>query len=129
MSVSFAIFLNTMMGGTLDTRFFTLDLPYLQIPVGTLQVVAISIIAFVTLINFATVSVSGNVAALLTGIKIALVLAVGIGAFIYMGGDWTHFASGSAAGRAKVLGGGAHGSSRFGAAMLGALWAYNGWNT
>jgi basic amino acid/polyamine antiporter, APA family len=129
MSVSFAIFLNTMMGGTLDTRFFTLDLPYLQIPVGTLQVVAISIIAFVTLINCATVSVSGNVAALLTGIKIALVLAVGVGAFMYTGGDWTHFAGGSAGGTCEGISAAARtGAAGFGAAMLGALWAYNGWN-
>jgi APA family basic amino acid/polyamine antiporter len=129
MSVSFAIFLNTLLGGALDVKYFTLNLPYLQIPIGLLQVVAIGIIALVTAINCAAVSVSGRVATFLTAIKIALVLAVGCGAFIYTGGDWTHFAAANVGGACEGVSTAARaGTAGFGAAMLGALWAYNGWN-
>src|SRR3982751_406078 len=50
MSVSFAIFLNTLVGGALDVKYFTLDLHYLQIPIGLLQVVAIGVLWTVTVI-------------------------------------------------------------------------------
>jgi APA family basic amino acid/polyamine antiporter len=129
LSISFAIFLNTLVGGALDIKYFTLNLPYLQIPVGLLQIIAISIIALVTAINCAAISVSGHVAAVLTGIKIALVLAVGVGAFMYTSGDWAHMASANMGGTCEGVSTAARaGTAGFGAAMLGALWAYNGWN-
>src|SRR5918911_368842 len=129
MSVSFAIFLNTLLGGALDVKYLTLDLPYLQIPIGLMQIIPVSVILIVTVINCAAVSVNGNVATLLTAIKITLVLAVGIGAFIYTGGDWAHFALANAGGACEdVTAASRVGAAGFGAAMLGALWAYNGWN-
>jgi APA family basic amino acid/polyamine antiporter len=129
MSVSFAIFLNILMRGALDTNFFTLNLPGLQVPVGSLQAVAVGVIAIVTLINCATVYISGNVAAALTGIKVALVLAVGLGAFLLADGDWTHFAAADTGGTCEGVAVATRaGFAGFGAAMLGALWAYNGWN-
>ena len=129
MSVSFAIFLNILMRGALDQNFFTLSLPGLQLPIGTLQAVAIGVIAVVTLINCAAVYVSGNVAAVLTGIKIALVLAVGCSAFLFASGDWMHFAMANVNGACEGVAATARtGAAGFGAAMLGALWAYNGWN-
>ncbi len=129
MSAAFAIFLNDLMGGSLNTVFFTRNLFGYKFSFGSLQLIALSAIALVTLINCAAVVVSGNIAAILTALKIGLVLTVGIGAFFFANGDWTHFAMTGAGGLcADVSMDVRGGMAGFGAAMLGALWAYNGWN-
>ncbi len=129
MSVAFAIFLNALTGGALNTVFYTSALFGYKFSFGYLQIVALGVIAIVTLINCATVIVSGNIAALLTALKICLVLAVGVGAFVFADGDWVHFAlTGAGSGCADVNAAARGGMAGFGAAMLGALWAYNGWN-
>lgn len=130
LGISFAIFLNILLGGVLSGEYITANLLGYQVPFGKLQIVALAAIAIVTLINCAAVKVSGSVAAVLTGIKIALVLLVGIGAFLLaQGADWAHFAMSNVGGACE----GVAASARFGiggfvAAMLGALWAYDGWN-
>jgi len=128
-SIGFAIFLNALLNGALGGNYFTVSPFGYQLGFGKLQVVAVAMIAVVTLINCAAVSVNGNIATILMLIKIALVLAVGIGAFLFARGDWTHFALVNAGGACEGVGAGARaGLAGFGAAMLGALWAYNGWN-
>jgi APA family basic amino acid/polyamine antiporter len=130
LGVGFAIFLNVLLGGVLSGQYFAANLFGYQIPFGHLQVVALAAIVIVTLINCAAVKVSGGVAALLTGIKIALVLLVGIGAFLLaQGADWSHFGMSNAGGACEGVSASARaGFAGFGAAMLGALWAYDGWN-
>ena len=129
LAVGFAIFLNILMGGALSGNYFTLNLLGYPVPFGSLQVVALGAIAIVTLINCAAVSVSGNVASILTFIKIALVLAVGVGAVLLAQGDWSHFGLANTGGTCEGVGAAARGGlAGFGAAMLGALWAYDGWN-
>ncbi|HEX8748151.1 MAG TPA: amino acid permease [Pyrinomonadaceae bacterium] len=129
-AVALAIFLNDLMGGALSVNYFTLPVFGYQIPFGHLQVVALAAIAVVTLINCATVIVSGHVAAFLTVIKIALVLGVGIGAFLLSReGSWSHFTMTDVGGTCEGVGAAARfGVAGFGAAMLGALWGYDGWN-
>jgi APA family basic amino acid/polyamine antiporter len=153
-AVALAIFLNDLTGGRLNHIYYTLKIPSFdlffftfpgyQIPFGDLQVVALSAILIVTLINCATVKVSGNIAAFLTVIKIALVLGVGFGAFLLArGGDWAHFSQSNVqcpalpdialwtldCGRCFGVNDAArYGMAGFGAAMLGALWGYDGWN-
>ncbi len=129
-AVALAIFLNDLMGGALNQTFFSVPVFGYTIPFGYLQVVAISAIAIATLINFATVAVSGGVAAFLTVIKIALVLGLGFGAFFFArGGDWAHFSLSNVGGACFGVGDAARfGIAGFGAAMLGALWGYDGWN-
>jgi APA family basic amino acid/polyamine antiporter len=130
LGVGFAIFLNVLLGGSLSGQYFTANLFGYQIPFGHLQVIALSAIVIVTLINCAAVKVSGGVAALLTAIKIGLVLLVGVGAFLLaQGADWSHFAMVNAGGACEGVSAAARaGFAGFGAAMLGALWAYDGWN-
>ena len=130
LAVAFAIFLNILSGNRLDYAYFTLPLFGYEIPFGNLQVIALAIIAIVTLINCATVYVSGQLAAFLTLIKIALVLFVGVGAFLLSrNGDWSHFALTNVGGTCEGVGAAARmGMAGFGAAMLGALWGYDGWN-
>jgi APA family basic amino acid/polyamine antiporter len=129
MSMAFAIFLNVVTGNGVSAVYFNWKMAGADFSFGSLQVVAISSIAFVTLINCAAVRVSGAVASVLTGIKIAVVLFIGVGAFLYAQGDWMHLWMGAAGGAcegipADTIGG----FGGLGAAMLAALWAYNGWN-
>jgi basic amino acid/polyamine antiporter, APA family len=129
LSVGFAIFMNDLLGGKLDTVYFNLTLPggYL-LPFGHLQVVALATIAVTTLINCAAVSVTGHVASLITILKVAVVLGVGLAAFFYQDGSWGNMWLANTGGTCEgvaVIGGGMSG---FAAAMLGALWAYDGWN-
>jgi APA family basic amino acid/polyamine antiporter len=127
--VSFAIFLNILAGGVLGTNYFTLHLFGYDFPFGTLQLIALAIISLVTLINCAAVSVSGKISVFLTAIKILLVLAVGLGAFMLAPGDWSHFGMNAAQGTCEGVAASARsGLAGFGAAMIGALWAYDGWS-
>jgi APA family basic amino acid/polyamine antiporter len=130
LAVAFASFLNILTDNAFNHNFFTLYIFNLVIPFGTLQTIALGIIALVTLINCAAVSVSGGVATVLTGVKIALVLGIGCGAFfLAKSGDWSHFSMSNAGGTCEGVGAAArYGFAGFGAAMLGALWGYDGWN-
>src|SRR6266542_3856473 len=125
LGVQFALFLNTMLRGRLDGVFFSHPVPF-----GKIQVFALGSILIVTGINCLAVKVSGGVASLLSGVKIALVLVVGIGAFLLaQGADWSHLWMANAGGACE----GVSAAARVGfggviAAMLGALWAYDGWN-
>ena len=129
LAVGFAIFLNDLMAGSLSKVYFSLKLPGgYPVPFGKLQAVALLTIAVTTLINCAAVSVSGQVASFVTALKVLLVLGVGIGAFFYQDGHWANLALTSQGGTCEgvaVVGGGFSG---YAAAMLGALWAYDGWN-
>lgn len=128
LAVGFAIFMNDLTRGKLDVVYFKVPIPIfgVELPFGHIQVVALLTIAVTTLINCATVKVTGHVASFVTILKVIVVLGVGIAAFFYQDGSWSHLGmintSGACAG---VTSGGMAG---FAAAMLGALWAYDGWN-
>lgn len=129
LAVGFAIFLNVLFTGTLNVTYFTLPLPGYPVPFGSLQIVALSAIAFVTLINCASVSLGGKFATVLTAIKIGSIVALGVGALAFARGNWANFLSQNNGGACEGVAGAAMGGSAgFAAAMLGALWAYNGWN-
>jgi APA family basic amino acid/polyamine antiporter len=73
--------------------------------------------------------VGGRIATTLTVAKTALILGVGLGAFLVARGDWAHFALTAAGGTCEGVEAAARGGAAgFAAAMLGALWGYNGWN-
>ncbi|HVF57195.1 MAG TPA: amino acid permease [Pyrinomonadaceae bacterium] len=128
-AVAFAIFLNDLVGGALTKPYFTLNFFGYGLPFGPLQLVALGLIILITLLNCAAVVVSGWVATLLTCVKIALVLGIGVGAFLLVRGDWGHYAMANAGGLCEGVDAAARfGVAGFGAAMLGALWGYDGWN-
>lgn len=115
-AVAFVIFLNDLLRGTLDPL--------------TLRLLPVGIIAVGTALNLASVKSSGQIATALTTIKVALVLGIGVGAFVLADGALAHFSmSGAAAACADVPASARFGLAGFGAAMLGALWGYDGWNT
>ena len=117
LAAGFAIFLNIATGGALARQ-----------PYG-LALVAAAAIAVVTLVNCAAVSVGGRVATVMALLKVALVIGVGGAALLLAPGDWRHFSMSAGAGTCEgVLASARGGVAGFGAAMLGAMWAYNGWN-
>jgi APA family basic amino acid/polyamine antiporter len=129
LAVGFAIFLNVLFADTLNVTYFTLELPGYRVPFGSLQIVALSAIVFVTIVNCASVSVSGKFAIILTAIKVGSIVALGLGVLFLATGSWSHLSSQDTGGACEGVAGAARGGSAgFAAAMLGALWAYNGWN-
>jgi len=135
--MAFAIGLNDFIGGgrLAQAVFVKTSILGLSIEISMIQVVAVMMIVIFTTLNAATVAISGQIATILTGVKIALILFVGVGAFIWVTGDFSHFSLINDAGTCeKVAENARFGSASysfaagFGAAMLGALWGYDGWN-
>lgn len=83
------------------------------------QLFAIGVILFLGIVNYFGVRSGGNLQVFVTVLKMALiagVIAVGLGSGR---GDWSHFSQ-----SAPAIGG----IAGFFAAMVSALWAYDGWN-
>ncbi|MCO6509492.1 MAG: amino acid permease [Aridibacter famidurans] len=152
-SVAFAIFLNDFLGGTLRRVLYSGYVPgrsfsfrvlwwFVDFEIGnftyeltSLQIVAVMMIVIFTTINCASVWVGGQLATYFTAIKIALVLLVGVGAFLLADGSFGNFAMDAAGGTCEEVADtvkyGAAGFTflgGFSAAMIGALWGYDGWN-
>src|SRR5437762_11478384 len=83
LAVGFAIFLNELLKGALNQSFFTV--PYINVPFGRLQLVALAAISLTAIINCAAITFSGGVATFLTAIKVLVLIAVGVGASLYSG--------------------------------------------
>jgi APA family basic amino acid/polyamine antiporter len=121
LAVGLAIFMNVALGGVLQ-RWHLFG-------VGGLTLVALTTIWTVALINCASVIAGGRTALAITIAKVALVFGVGAGAFLLAPGSFTHLAASGAGGACEGVAASARGGiAGFGAAMLGALWAYDGWN-
>src|SRR4029079_13307337 len=130
LAVGFAIFLNDLVHGTLRPAVLG---PFMlpggfSVSLTRLQLVALAAIIITTLINCAAVRVSGGVASVLTGMKIVLLVAVGAGAFLYSDGNWSNLALANSGGTCEGVAITTGGVAGFAAAMIGALWAYDGWN-
>jgi APA family basic amino acid/polyamine antiporter len=152
-AVAFAIFLNDFLGGKLKQILYTTKFGYWNLitqsnfpfvnfepaayvyELTTLQIIALMMIVIVTTINCASVILSGHFATFLTFIKIALVLLVGGGAFLLADGSFANYGllnqGGACEGVENAVKYGATGfvfAAGFGAAMLAALWGYDGWD-
>jgi APA family basic amino acid/polyamine antiporter len=113
-AIVFIIFLNDLLGGALSP---------LQV-----QLLTVGTIATVTLLTLASMHTNGLVATIITALKVILVAGIGIAAFLLSDGSWAHFAASGAAGACEGVSQGARlGATGFGAAVVGALWSYNGW--
>jgi basic amino acid/polyamine antiporter, APA family len=125
-----AIFIDVLSHGVLSAHSATLPLVGgLAIQVGGLQGVAILAIVVATLANCAQIEMSGQLASVLSSMKVLLIVSLGLGAFLFADGDWSHFSQSGAAGACEGVAAAARGGfAGFGAAMMAALWAYNGWN-
>lgn len=123
LSVGFAIFLSALipLGGAWVERTFRLFGQEIHWQFGPPQVVAVAAIVFFSAINCLGVVAGGRVQALLTGAKLLGIAVIVAGVFFFSpGANWARLAT---AGGASPSGG----VQAFGAAMMAALWAYNGW--
>ncbi len=135
-AVVFAIALNDYLGGGLKQTILQTSIFGYPYEITSLQIIAVVLIAIFTTLNCLSVSLSGQIATALTLIKIALVLFVGLGAFIFVtGGSFDNFSLMNTGGTCEGVSDSIRfGSAEytflagFGAAMLAALWGYDGWD-
>ncbi|NNM26374.1 MAG: amino acid permease [Phycisphaerales bacterium] len=114
LAIIFVVFLNDLVGDRLS--------PLMQ------RVLPVAVIVAGTLLNFSSARANGAVATALTVGKVTLVLGIGVGAFIFGDGSWANFGASCTDGTCEGVPESARlGVTGFGAAMLGALWGYNGW--
>ncbi|HEY1262002.1 MAG TPA: amino acid permease [Terriglobales bacterium] len=107
--------------GTFPALSFLSD-PLISFPVPVTygQLVAISAALLISLLNYLGIRKAGEFQLVFTLLKIAMVLAIVVIGFGWAGGSWTHFIGNFS---------GAIGGTRgFMAALVAALWAYDGWN-
>jgi APA family basic amino acid/polyamine antiporter len=83
------------------------------------HLVGAGVIALVTVINYFGVRYGGQVQAVFTGLKLALVAVLTVAAFAWGHGSWAHLRQ-SLPGALHVGG--------FATALVAALWAYDGWS-
>ena len=84
------------------------------------QLVAIGATLLISWLNYIGVRRAGEFQFLFTLLKVAIILAIVAVGFSYRGGTWANFATEFAGAKGGVAG--------FFAALVAALWAYDGWN-
>jgi basic amino acid/polyamine antiporter, APA family len=132
---AFMIALNDFMGGNLKKVLFSANFGETKWEFTSLQLIAVALILLITTLNCLSVSFSGQLATVLTFVKIGLIFFVGIGAFVLVSGDFGHFSQINQGGTCEGVKESMNFSSPnyslvagIGAAMLAALWGYDGWN-
>jgi basic amino acid/polyamine antiporter, APA family len=129
LAVGLAIFMNVALGGVLETWQIRGEVVGVHAHLSGLTAVALIAIWTVALINCASVSTGGRTALVVTVAKVVLVFGVGLTAFLFAPGHWSHLTASAVGGTCEAVSANAQGGiTGFGAAMLGALWAYDGWN-
>jgi APA family basic amino acid/polyamine antiporter len=125
LAIGFTTFLNQSLGNVLEPALFSVG----PVSVTGITVVSVAAIWLVALVNFRPVTTGGALAIVLTLIKIALVIGVAATLLLFAQGQWHHLTTPitSAATCEQVSTSARGGVVGFGAAMVGALWAYDGW--
>ena len=129
LAVGFAIFLNVALGGVLDADVVRFSAGGATLHLSWLTMAALAAIWVIAAFNCRPVASGGRVSLVLTVIKILVVVGISAGALTFATGSFTHLTlSGSSGTCADIAASARGGVAGFGAAMLGALWAYDGWN-
>ena len=84
------------------------------------QLVAIAATLLISLLNYVGIKRAGEFQLVFTLLKVAIILGIVVIGFSYSGGSWSHFAGDYSAAKGGLAG--------FMAALVAALWAYDGWN-
>jgi APA family basic amino acid/polyamine antiporter len=84
------------------------------------QFVAITAVVFITWLNYIGVKRAGEFQLLFTLLKVAMIISVAVLGFSAASGTWRNFST--------HFGGATGGIAGFMAALVAALWAYDGWN-
>lgn len=133
-AVLFAGTLNVYLNGGLKQTLGTV--PITGSEFTSLQLIAVVMIAIFTTLNCLSVTMTGNIATMLTTIKVGLVAFVGLGAFLFVtSGSFANFSLAETGGACQDVNAVVNFGSLeysfiagFGAAMLAALWGYDGWD-
>jgi basic amino acid/polyamine antiporter, APA family len=89
-------------------------------PITYGQLVAIAATIFISLLNYIGIKKAGEFQLIFTVLKIGIILAIVFIGFSYGAGSWSHFAENYTGAKGGIAG--------FMAALVAALWAYDGWN-
>jgi APA family basic amino acid/polyamine antiporter len=127
---AFGIFFNVLTGGALAAHAYQLPLIGGHVwRVSGVEGVALAAILVVALINCGSVRWCGRVASVTTVLKVSLVAGLGVAALTAGHLSWANFGASGAGGACEGVTASARGGmAGFGAALLAAMWAYNGWN-
>jgi basic amino acid/polyamine antiporter, APA family len=129
LAIGFAIFMNVATGGALEQRILAFSLLGHPVAVTLLTPVAVASIWAIVLINVRSVARGGQTTFALTTVKVALLTCLALAALIFGHGDTAHFGESNHGGLCEGVALSARGGlAGLGAAVLGALWAYNGWS-
>ncbi len=100
--------------------FFSSDVIHYPFPVTYAQVVAIAATIFISFLNYIGIKKAGEFQLIFTLLKVVIIFGIVFIGFSYNGGSWSHFAGEYSGAKGGIAG--------FMAAMVAALWAYDGWN-
>ncbi len=100
--------------------FLSRDLIHWPFPVSAGQIIAILFALLISLLNYLGIRKAGGFQRFFTLLKVLMILAIAAIAVSYSGGSWSHFSEGYAGAKGGIAG--------FMAALVAALWAYDGWN-
>lgn len=101
-------------------NFFGHEAIRIPLPVTYGQFVAIAAALLITFLNYLGVRKAGEFQFLFTLLKIAIILAIVVVGFAYVNGRFANFATEFSGAKGGIAG--------FMAALVAALWAYDGWN-
>jgi len=107
--------------GTFSTfAFFSDYILRSPFPVTYGTLIAIAAAVLISLLNYLGIKKAGDFQLIFTLLKVAIILGIVLVGFSYGAGSWQHFAGGYSGARGGLAG--------FMAALVAALWAYDGWN-
>jgi APA family basic amino acid/polyamine antiporter len=84
------------------------------------QMAAIAATILISLLNYIGIKPAGEFQLVFTLLKVAIIVGIVLIGFSYSAGNWSHFATTYNGARGGMVG--------FMAALVAALWAYDGWN-
>lgn len=100
--------------------FLPKELVHAPIAIAWGQLVAIAATVLITALNYIGIRKAGDFQLVFTLLKVAMIAAIVIAGFMAASGTWKNFATSFAGARGGIAG--------FMAALVAALWAYDGWN-
>jgi basic amino acid/polyamine antiporter, APA family len=100
--------------------FFSNDLMTTPFALSYGQVVAIVATVLISGLNYVGIRKAGEFQLVFTLLKVAIILGIVAVGFSYSQGSWNHFAGSYSGAKGGIVG--------FMAALVAALWAYDGWN-
>jgi basic amino acid/polyamine antiporter, APA family len=100
--------------------FFSRDLVHASLSITYGQLVAIAATVLITFLNYIGIRKAGEFQLIFTALKVVIILGIIAACFSYSAGSWSNFAGTYTGAKGGVAG--------FMAALVAALWAYDGWN-